>query len=235
MAKSMKTLMITKRIKNIVHSNLSKSESFNIENLFDYNFEGVDDIRKVIDKIPLISLFTEMNELNKPYKCILFKSNKAWISEDTMNRQRYFTKNRKGDVYSFDLIDILEFYYNEPINNVFTILNDMFSIEYQIKWKNEHEYKYYYNFDAMLGLKMEDKYKNLRQIIGKFIPELHKINEFGRDNIKNKKFCHKKENIFFFSNTYLLRQSQYKSKSTINKIINLFCFLGLLEKSHTID
>lgn len=229
MSKSLKTIEITNRIKTKVHNNIINNPSFNIENLFLYETEE-SNIKDIIAKIPLNIIFVDMPELNHPYRCILFKQNKAWISEDDKKHQRYFTKNKKGKVYSFDLLDILEFYYNKPISQVFNIISDKFKIYLENKWINDHAYKYYQNRDKLIGLKYEDTYKYLKKVVIKYYDLLKIINEIGEKNIRNENFCYKEENIFFFSNEYLMNQSNYKSKSTINKLINLFCFLGLIEK-----
>lgn len=81
---------------------------------------------------------------------------------------------------------------------------------------------------SQLG-KKKDEFPNLNRIIRFGYPILMDILEIGKENIINRFFSTNGESIFFFSNRYLAGKRD-KSVVNINKYINLFCTLGLLNK-----
>lgn len=233
MGKSSKGARITPYLKLKMHEQLNiNKESLNLSifNSEYLNFNNIYTIEDLINSLSLIDFFKNIKHLDKAYPCILHKNSKAWISEDSKGHQRYFTKSLIGDVDSFDILDILEIYYNMSTQEVYLKFKNMLFFHEEELWMSKHSYKYYRNYDILNKIKKTKKYPNLKKIIGDNIDLLKSINHFGEEHIKNKAFTYEDQNIFFFSNGFLLDYSKYKSKSTINKLINLFCCLGLLKK-----
>ena len=233
MGKSAKTLLVTTKLRNHIHNNMIKKNVFDIEKYFEENknmgWKSKSDPIDVIKEIPLTEVFSNIHELNTPYPCELIDNNKSWISIDENNHERYFTKG-KGITHSFDLVDLMELYYGTNTSRILSYIDDRLDSSFNMQWKIGHLCKYGRNKEIISNIIEEDKDCNIMKIIGKYLYLLENINEIGANNIKNEAFSYKGSSIFFFSNNFLKSQTKIGSTSTINKVINLFCVLGLLEK-----
>ena len=173
---------------------------------------------------------------NVNFKCIFHNDNNpSAVIKNNGGYYKYFCNSPvcicHNDGKGIDIIDIVKIRENCDISTAIRKLIEYFHIELKdLTWINVQSKKFETNMMLLSQLgERKDEFPNLNRIIRFGYPILMDILEIGKENIINRFFSTNGESIFFFSNRYLAGKRN-KSVVNINKYINLFCTLGLLNK-----
>ena len=173
---------------------------------------------------------------NVNFKCIFHNDNNpSAVIKNNGGYYKYFCNSPvcicHNDGKGIDIIDIVKIRENCDISTAIRKLIEYFHIELKdLTWINVQSKKFETNMMLLSQLgERKDEFPNLNRIIRFGYPILMDILEIGKKNIINRFFSTNGESIFFFSNRYLAGKRN-KSVVNINKYINLFCTLGLLNK-----
>lgn len=173
---------------------------------------------------------------NLNFKCIFHNDNNpSAVIKNNGGYYKYFCNSPTcichNDGKGMDIIDIVKIKENCDTSTAIRKLVEYFHIELEDStWINEQSKKFETNMMLLSQLgERKDEFPNLNRIIRFGYPILMDILEIGKENIINRFFSTNGESIFFFSNRYLAGKRN-KSVVNINKYINLFCTLGLLNK-----
>ena len=173
---------------------------------------------------------------NVNFKCIFHNDNNpSAVIKNNGGYYKYFCNSPvcicHNDGKGIDIIDIVKIRENCDISTAIRKLIEYFHIELKdLTWINVQSKKFETNMMLLSQLgERKDEFPNLNRIIRFGYPILMDILEIGKENIINRFFSTNGESIFFFSNRYLAGKRD-KSVVNINKYINLFCTLGLLNK-----
>lgn len=195
-----------------------------------------EDLIAYLRKQDLISYLGIDAKPNVNFKCIFHNDNKpSAVIKNNGGYYKYFCnspvcishKNGKG----MDIIDIVKIQENCDDSTAIMKLIEHFNIKLKDStWINEQTKKFEVNMMLLSQLKeRKNEFPNLNRIIRFGIPLLMDILQIGKKNIFNRYLSTNGKSIFFFSNRYLAGITN-KDVSNINKYINLFCTLGLLNK-----
>jgi hypothetical protein len=173
---------------------------------------------------------------NVNFKCIFHNDNNpSAVIKNNGGYYKYFCNSPAcichNDGKGMDIIDIVKIKENCDTSTAIRKLVEYFHIKLEDStWTNEQSKKFEINMMLLSQLgERKDEFPNLNRIIRFGYPILMDILEIGKENIINRFFSTNGESIFFFSNRYLAGKRN-KSVVNINKYINLFCTLGLLNK-----
>ncbi|MGB4638544.1 MAG: hypothetical protein WBH95_01015 [Caldicoprobacterales bacterium] len=173
---------------------------------------------------------------NVNFKCIFHNDNNpSAVIKNNGGYYKYFCNSPAcichNDGKGMDIIDIVKIKENCDTSTAIRKLIEYFHIKLEDStWINEQSKKFEINMMLLSQLgERKDEFPNLNRIIRFGYPILMDILEIGKENIINRFFSTNGESIFFFSNRYLAGKRN-KSVVNINKYINLFCTLGLLNK-----
>ena len=235
--KNNKIKKITSFEKNEIRSSLIEKDIFTFEKIQRNNAEEIvinnyNDLFTSFSKLNVCDLFKKELELNKTFPCALIVGNFAWISRSHEGHYRYFSKSNNNTI-AFDFIDIIEIWQGISgyalIKYIISKLNIKFM---EGKWMEEQSKKYLLNLSYIHQQKqnLKNNYYSLYKYIEPHFKILETLNVLGSINIKQELFSYKGENIFFASNSYIAEFVGVSSPSTINKVINLFAVLGIINK-----
>jgi hypothetical protein len=142
-------------------------------------------------------------------------------------RHNLWCANAKG----MDIIDIVQFQHKCNITAAINKLLDYYNMSiYDKDFFDKQSEKYSYNFNLLHQKDyIKTNYPKLHYIMRYGYLILNEILSIGLESIVNKYFLYNEQNLFFFSNRYLAKKIN-KPYVTINKYINLFCVLGLIQK-----
>lgn len=195
-----------------------------------------EDLIPFLKQQDLISYLSIDAKLNVNFKCIFHNDNNpSAVIKNNGGYYKYFCNSPTcichNDGKGMDIIDIVKIKENCDTSTAIRKLVEYFHIELEDStWINEQSKKFETNMMLLSQLgERKDEFPNLNRIIRFGIPLLMDILEIGKENIITRFFSTNGESIFFFSNRYLAGKRN-KSVVNINKYINLFCTLGLLNK-----
>jgi hypothetical protein len=213
-------------------SNLQK-ESHKVHYPSEIQYENLIPFLKQQDLISYLGINTKPN-VN--FKCIFHNDNNpSAVIKNNGGYYKYFCNSHvcicHNDGKGLDIIDIVKIKENCDTSTAIRKLIEYFHIKLEDStWINGQSKKFEINMMLLSQLgERKDEFPNLNRIIRFGIPLLMDILEIGKENIINRFFSTNGESIFFFSNRYLAGKRD-KSVVNINKYINLFCTLGLLNK-----
>jgi len=213
-------------------SNLQK-ESHKVHYSSEIQYENLIPFLKQQDLISYLGINIRPN-VN--FKCIFHNDNNpSAVIKNSGGYYKYFCNSPAcichNDGKGMDIIDIVKIKQNCDTSTAIRKLVEYFHIKLEDStWINEQSKKFEINMMLLSQLgERKDEFSNLSRIIRFGIPLLMDILEIGKENIINRFFSTNGESIFFFSNRYLAGRRN-KSVVNINKYINLFCTLGLLNK-----
>ena len=213
-------------------SNLQK-ESHKVHYPSEIQYENLIPFLKQQDLISYLGINTKPN-VN--FKCIFHNDNNpSAVIKNNGGYYKYFCNSPTcichNDGKGMDIIDIVKIKENCDTSTAIRKLIEYFHIKLEDStWINKQSKKFETNMMLLSQLgKKKDEFPNLNRIIRFGYPILMDILEIGKENIINRFFSTNGESIFFFSNRYLAGKRN-KSVVNINKYINLFCTLGLLNK-----
>ena len=180
-------------------------------------------------KIKINVFFKEYRELNKYYPCVLIKENSSWISVDDNGEYRYFSRKPNGKVFMFDILDLFQIGYKINYREIIIWLRNELRIILQDKFFSEESDKYLENIEFIsdeLFLNSKTKY------ISKEKEDIYiELNKIGLENLFSKTLTHRDDAMFFASTSYVKQRLCHKySSSTINKVINTFSVIGMINK-----
>lgn len=169
--------------------------------------------------------------------CCIFHDDKkpSAVIKNDRGLYKYFCNSSNcscnKDGKGIDIIDIVKIKNNCDTSTATKYLIQCFGLNVVDRmWINMQNRNYEDNIARLdhLGI-MKDEFPNLRRILRHGYPILYDILYIGKENITNRFFGFNNESIFFFSNRYLAIKTK-KNINNLNKYINLFCTLGLLNK-----
>lgn len=214
--------------KSLTNTNINeKKVIYSYKELFDYLKRQ--DLREYLDLDV---------ELNKAFCCIFHHDTRpsAAISKTSSGYYKYFCNSTNCDYNNdlgLDIVNIVQKKNNYNITEAINYLCKEFNIEFiRSKWAKNQKEKYIFNFNFINDYKnIKENYPNSYRLIYRYFIVLTQINSIGLTNIYKEDFSVETENVFYMSNRYLGELlGRGKSIQKINKYINLFCTLGLLNK-----
>lgn len=195
-----------------------------------------EDLIPFLKQQDLISYLGIDAKSNVNFKCIFHNyNNPSAVIKNNGGYYKYFCNSPAcichNDGKGMDIIDIVRIRENCDISTAIRKLIEYFHIKLEdLTWINEQSKKFETNMMLLSQLgERKDEFPNLSRVIRFGYSILMDILEIGKENIINRFFSTNGESIFFFSNRYLAGKRN-KSVVNINKYINLFCTLGLLNK-----
>ena len=238
-----KSVRLTAEEKKTIHENVLKNPSSyhfltQIRRKIKSNKADINNYDELFDFFSNVNIcdYFDGVEVNKNFECKLIEGNFAWISKSDNGHYRYFSKPKEGGkVIGLDFIDLAEILYGKTTTEVIHLLVKDLGIKFMDNiWINEQNNKYMSNLTLIHRFNKDKeligKYPELYEIIKEHLKVLETINVIGSINIKKQEYSFKGQNIFFSSNSYIADFLGNYTKSTINKIINLFAVLGLIVK-----
>lgn len=194
-----------------------KEEVFNVKYLKDSlkNIENIEelDILKLLNK-----------EENKYFDCMFINKSFAWISKDINGKYRYFSKGYI--TYSLDIYDLLSLFFNCKFSKIFININK-FEPNNKINNKFMKNIK---NAETNINIIKNIYNENFNELLKDKIDIYMALNDFCKCNLIAEK-QYKENNVFFISIRYLKEKYQLPySISTINQVINLYSWLGIINK-----
>ncbi len=194
-----------------------------------------DELFEFFSKINLLELLRDPVEADIYFPCCFYEGNQAWISLGESGHYRYFSKNNElnSDVVGLDFVDILEIYYGLPTRQTIERAIRDFKIKFmEGQWVQQQNKKYMTNFTVIHNVDkyIKPNYPELHECIKDHLKVLETINVIGNINIKKREFSHENDNVFFSSNSYIANFVKSYSSSSINKLLNMFAVLGLINK-----
>ncbi|MFC7370757.1 hypothetical protein ACFQPF_03615 [Fictibacillus iocasae] len=187
------------------------------------------DIRKILNlKI----------KINENFSCGLIRGNIASINYDKEENWRYFTRDeRYTEGYVLGIIDIIQIIFGYNQFQAINLLCGFTSIKVkQAEWGKKQCIKYYQNLGII---------KRAQQMIGEQYPILYKyikrhlyvldaLNNQGLLSITSEEMSFEGNGVFFTSSRYIEKYLKTvginKSYTNINKLINMFTAIGLVNK-----
>ena len=184
---------------------------------------------KEFRKVKLNVFFNEYREINKYYQCSLIKENSSWISVDENGEYRYFSRKPNGKVFIFDILDLLQIVYKINYKDVLIWLKDELDIIIQDKFFINESDKYLENIDFIYS---DDFTDSITKKVSKEKEDIYlELNKIGLENLFSKTLTHMENSMFFASTSYIKQRLNGRySASTINKAINTFSVLGMINK-----
>lgn len=184
---------------------------------------------KEFRKVKINVFFKEYMELNKYYPCVLIKENSSWISVDENGEYRYFSRKPNGKVFIFDILDLFQIGHKINYKELVTWIRDELGIVIQDKFFRNESDKYLENIDFIFESNfLNSKTKEVSKEKEDVYIELNKI---GLENLFSKTLTHMEDAMFFASTSYVKQRLNHKySSSTINKVINTFSVIGMINK-----
>ena len=179
--------------------------------------------------------------LGENFKCKIVNGNIASINIDTDGHYKYFSKSIDGkNKIVLDIVDLFEIIYNVNYYKAVNIACKFAKIEVEENtWANMQKIKYADNVAEIENAyeEMAVRYPVLFKYIEKHLYLLEKMNNVGMANIATQKEAIDGESIFFVSTNFIEKDlentANAKDQTTINRVINMFCSLGLVEKVPT--
>ncbi|WP_457945392.1 hypothetical protein [Caproiciproducens sp. LBM24188] len=195
-----------------------------------------EDLITFLKQQDLISYLGIYAKPNINFKCIFHNDNNpSAVIKNCGGYYKYFCNSPAcichNDRKGMDIIDIVRIKENCDTSTAIKKLIEYFHIKLEDStWINEQSKKFETNMMLLSQLgERKNEFPNLSRIIRFGYPILMDILKISKENIINRFFSTNGESIFFFSNRYLAGKRN-KSVVNINKYINLFCTLGLLNK-----
>lgn len=177
-----------------------------------------------LEDIDIGLLLREKTEIY--FKCKFIDGNFAWISKNNKNKYRYFSKGYI--TYSLDIYDILTILFNCKFSQLLGVINELFP-ENLIKNTQMNQIKLTSDNVAYMTNLIEDDI-NIKKVLKNRIDIYMALNDFCSQNVLIEQF-YKSSPIFFISTRYLKEKYQLKySISTINQTVNLYSWLGIINK-----
>jgi len=173
----------------------------------------------------------------KNFRCIFHNDNNpsAVIIKNNDGMYKYFCNSPACICYNggkgVDIINVVKITENSDTSHAVKKLIEHFNIKVEDStWINEQNKKFERNITHLCQLsERKGDFPYLNRILRFGLSVLLDILEIGKKNIVNRFFSINEDSVFFFSNRYLAGKRN-KSVTNINKYINLFCTLGLLNK-----
>lgn len=180
-------------------------------------------------KIKINVFFKEYREINKYYSCVLIKGNSSWISVDDDGEYRYFSRKPNGKVFIFDVLDLFQIGFKINYRELIIWFRNELGIILQDKFFSEESDKYLENIEFISNeVFLNSNTKSISKEKEDVYIELNKI---GLENLFSKTLTHREDAMFFASTSYVKQRLSHKySSSTINKVINTFSVIGMINK-----
>lgn len=86
------------------------------------------------------------------------------------------------------------------------------------------------NIEYIMSSQFEQEYPEIYKIVNRYIPELVCLHEIAIQNVTDDDLIQNNQAIFFTSIRYIANYLKYSNLKRISDRVNLFTFLGLLEK-----
>lgn len=167
-----------------------------------------------IDNIP--NLETEID-------CILINGNKGWYYIGDSGYMRYYTKNNKGDINSYNLLDYISVILSGDIYDALNYIMTILDIDVIVS----NNQKYATNKQKI------DKYRDNKKV-KTYLPLYDMVCDLSQKRNNNIDYIAPDgDTIVYMSSQYILKSSynnKYKNDTQIKKGINLLCYLGLIKK-----
>ncbi|WP_350343878.1 hypothetical protein PRVXT_000237 [Proteinivorax tanatarense] len=170
------------------------------------------------------------SELNVNFNCVFHKDSKPSAVITYRNgAYRYFCNSTNCQFKNgADIIDIVEYKENLTTSQAISHLIEYFDIKnIDSSWISKQTKKI--DTNIYLITQIEKDFPKLNRIIRFGFQTLITILEISKENTYNRYFSVDDDNLFFFSNGFLAKKLK-KSTGNVNKYVNLFCTLGLLNK-----
>lgn len=179
--------------------------------------------------------------LGENFKCKIVNGNIASVNRDANGHYKYFLRSRDGkNKIVLDIVDLFEIIYNVNYYKAVNIACKLTKIDVEENtWANMQKIRYVDNIAEIENAndEMAVRYPALFKYIEKHLYLLEKMNNIGIANIATQKEALDGESIFFVSTNFIEKDlentANAKDQSTINRVLNMFCALGLVEKVPT--
>lgn len=236
-----KSIRLTAEEKMLIHKNIIKNPSSyhflsQIKRRIKSNELDINNYDELFDFFSNVNIcdFFDGVEVNSNFECKLIQDSFAWISKADNGHYRYFSRPKEGGkVVGLDFIDLAEILYGKTTSDTINLLVKDLGIKFvESIWIGEQNQKYMSNLTLIhrFNRDLKVKYPELYEIIKEHLKVLETLNVIGNINIKNQEYSFNGESVFFSSNSYIADFLGTYTKSTINKIVNLFAVLGLIVK-----
>lgn len=200
-----------------------------IEHLISYQQE--EDVTKIIKRINIVRFLSQVEEGKLSFPCFLFPNREAWVYRNKEGFYHYYS--RKGDsIFCFSLMDLLMIARGETQKELMEFIEKRFQLSGVTKWYVQQQEKYQFNLRELKRLRRTlHHYPFLDRLIKHHWGVLEKLNEFGSENITKERSQYQGDAIFFISLRHFQKTHfPHHSTSTLNQLMNVFCFLGFLKK-----
>lgn len=229
--KNNKSIIATPFFKQLISE--AKSCDFLVDkskclNLFKH-LSGLDIESSSFRSIKLSLFLKEYREPNQYYPCILIKENFSWISCDEKGEYRYFSAKPDGRVFVFDILDLMQINYGMNYKQLMDFFKKGLFINIKNEFLRAESEKYIDNIEKISQIEKKDSV--LKSVLKNKEDVYSELNRIGLENLFSKTLSYEKNAIFFASTSYIQKRLDYKySSSTINKVINMFSTIGLINK-----
>ena len=229
--KSNKSIIATPFFKQFIGG--AKSCDFLVEKSrcleFFKHLYGTDVESSTFRKIKLSLFLKEYRECDQYYPCILIKENYSWISCDDKGEYRYFSSKPNGRIFVFDILDLIQINYGMNYKELMEFFSEGLSVNIKNEFLRAESEKYLSNIDSIDSLSNDNC--ELKTILKNKEDIYSELNKIGLENLFSKTLTHDANAIFFASTSYIQKRLNCKySSSTINKVINMFSTVGLVNK-----
>lgn len=228
---------------SVVHMAHRKVRS-KIKQLFDLDYlqqslkritKGTNLLYQDLRKINLVPFFKSIQDENKMQPCIFIPKRQGWISKNENGEYRYFSslKNSFG-YYSFDIIDILSIIFNKNGHKVLLHLSKSDSLHFSSDWSEQQKALLKEDVTIFNRLSGFD-YPYLKRMIRGGDEIYAALQKYAEEKIVSPSMSIDDKPVFFLSTAYFKNHFfPSKSLSTLNKWINFFALLGLVQKPREI-
>lgn len=206
---------------------LGEHTPFDIGTLYE-DVQKIEKSVKVMDYIkeyPMHRLFS-VKVIDSTFKCFFFPENLAWFSSYN-GHCRYFTRNYKGKVCSYDLLDFLFTYYQtENFQTIeYLLTNNSEVIFLDKKWRKIQENKYANNIKTSKIISEKDLISF--KILSSHLNVYRELNELAFTHLGPMHLSYGRDAMFFVSSRYL-GERMGKGASTVLRSCRFLASLGLI-------
>ena len=178
-------------------------------------------------KIKLNEFFDRYHEINSYFPCVLVNGNVAWISHKD-GEYRYFSQRNK-EIFMLDVFDLLQIQFNQNYKELCNWFKDTLDIKIENDFFKEQTEKYLCNMNFLHSDTFQNS--NARKIFKEKEDVFNELNKVGLESLFSKTLVQQKDAIFFASSSYIRERLDNKySLTTINRIVNTFAVLGMINK-----
>lgn len=175
-----------------------------------------------------LSKLISPNVINITFPCHFYKGNLAWMSEHA-GHYRYFSRNFKGHIQSFDLFDFLYVYYDtENPSSIINLLSNHSGVIFLDKrWRKNQEEKYLKNIEWSKLL--TNISPNVQRILSPQMDVYRFMNNEGMRHLGPMNLSSGRDAMFFVSSRFVAE----KLNISPSKVIRICLYLeaiGLIKR-----